>query len=491
MKRFSKEERSWIMYDWANSAFATIMLAAVFPVFFVTMAGGDYVTMACGEYKTNAYGVYEAIVCGECATMACGEDVILERTLGSIWWARGIAIARLALGIAAPIIGAIIAYKGYKMRLLITFISLGILFHLFLAFQATWQMLLVGYIFANIFWSASNIIYDSYLPDVTTKDRMDKVSAWGYAMGYIGGSTIPFLISILLIIFGTQFPVWVHGADWAYIEGASFWANFPYIDNTMAVRISIVMTAVWWAIFSVPMIRDVRHKYGVDVPPKGMITDALKTTLATAKKIVKNKGLFIFIIAYFFYIDGVGTVIGIATAYGTELGLGAVGMIGALFVMQLVAMPFSILFGKLADRFNSINIIIGAICIYLVICGMGFVMGFGMEGERWFGADVAIMMFWALAFMVGTVQGGIQATSRAIYARLIPPENSGEYFGFFEIFGRFAAILGPFLYATILSITGRPYFAMLSIVFVFIVGLVLLIYGKKHLKLRPAREASA
>ena len=434
MKKFSKEERSWIMYDWANSAFATIMLAAVFPVFFVGMAGG-------------------------------------EGTPGSMWWARGIAIARLVLGIAAPVIGAIIAYKGYKMRLFVTFISLGILFHLFLAFQATWQMLLVGYILANIFWSASNIIYDSYLPDVTTKDRMDKVSAWGYAMGYIGGSTIPFLISIILIMFGEQFPV-------------------P-IDNTMAVRISIVMTAVWWGIFSIPMIRDVRHKHGVDVPPKGMITDAFKKILATARKIVKNKGLFIFIIAYFFYIDGVGTVISIATAYGAELGLGAVGMIGALFVMQLVAMPFSILFGKLADRFNSINIIIGAICIYLVICGMGFVMGFGMEGERWFGADVAIMMFWALAFMVGTVQGGIQATSRAIYARLIPPENSGEYFGFFEIFGRFAAILGPFLYATILGITGRPYFAILSIALVFIVGLVLLLYGRKHLRLRPAREASA
>jgi len=434
MKKFSREERSWIMYDWANSAFATIMLAAVFPVFFVGIAGG-------------------------------------EGTPGSMWWARGLATARLILGVAAPVIGAIIAYKGYKMRLFVTFISLGILAHLFLSFQASWQLLLVGYILASIFWSASNIIYDSYLPDVTTKDRMDRVSAWGFAMGYIGGSTIPFLISIILIMFGGRFPV-------------------P-IDNTMAVRISIVMTAVWWGVFSIPMIRDVRHKYGVEVPPKGMITDALKNTLATAKKIVRNKGIFLFILAYFFYIDGVGTVIGIATAYGTELGLGAVGMIGALFVMQLVAMPFSILFGRLADRFNSINIIIAAIFVYLVICMMGFVMGFGLEGERWFGADVAIVIFWALAFTVGTVQGGIQATSRAVYARLIPPENSGEYFGFFEIFGRFAAILGPFLYATILGATGRPYFAILSIAFVFIVGLTILICGKKHLRLRPAREAAA
>jgi len=456
MRQFTKEERSWIMYDWANSAFATIMLAAVFPVFFVGMAGGD-------------------------------------GTAGSVWWARGISISRLALGVAAPIIGAIIAYKGYKKRLFVTFISIGILFHLFVSVQSSWQMLLVGYIFASMFWSAGNIIYDSYLPDVTTKNRMDKVSAWGFAMGYIGGSTIPFMISIFLIMFGTQLPI--------------------YIDETMAVRISIVMTAVWWGVFSIPIIRDVNHKYAVEPPPTGMITDALKKILATAKKIVKNKGLFVFIIAYFFYIDGVGTVIGMATAYGAELGLGAVGMIGALFVTQIVAMPFSILFGRLADRFNSINIIITAICVYLVICVTGFIMGFGMEGYvpartlydgaglvymeiggsdgRWFGADVAIVMFWILAFMVGTVQGGIQATSRAVYARMIPPENSGEYFGFYEIFGRFAAILGPFLYATVLSITGRPPLAIISIMFVFLVGLVILLFGKKHLKLRPAKEGDA
>ncbi|MCL2558264.1 MAG: MFS transporter [Treponema sp.] len=428
MKQFTKEERGWIMYDWANSAFATIMLAAVFPIFFVGIAGGD-------------------------------------DTPGSMWWARGLAVSRLALGIAAPLIGAIIAYKGYKIRLFVTFIAIGILAHFFLAFQSSWQLLLIAYIFANVFWSAANIVYDSYLPDVTTKDRMDKVSAWGFAMGYIGGSTIPFVISIFLILFGESLPV-------------------P-IDNMMAVRISILMTALWWGIFSVPMLRDVKHKYGVDVPRKGMIAEALKKALDTAKKIFKDKALLIFILAYFFYIDGVGTVIGIATAYGAELGLGVVGMIGALFLTQIVAFPFSILFGRLASRFSSINIIIGAICVYLAICAMGFIMGFGMEDGRWFGAEVAIIIFWALAFTVGTVQGGIQATSRAVYARLIPPEHSGEYFGFFEIFGRFAAILGPFLYAVILGATRRPSFAILAIAALFLVGLVILIIGKKHLNLRP------
>jgi UMF1 family MFS transporter len=230
-----------------------------------------------------------------------------------------------------------------------------------------------------------------------------------------------------------------------------------------------------------PIIRNVHHKYGKDKPKSDLLPKTFKNIISTAKKIMKNKGLFFFVIAYFFYIDGVGTVIGIATAYGAELGLGVGGMIGALFLTQIVAMPFSILFGKLADIYNSINLIIAAILVYLCICITGFIMGYGLETAL-FGHNVAIVLFWVLAFLVGTVQGGIQATSRAVYGRLIPPDNSGEYFGFFEIFGRFAAILGPFLYATVLVATGRPSVSILSIVATFLIGLSILIYGKKHIK---------
>lgn len=424
LKSFSREEKSWIMYDWANSVFATIMVAAVFPVFFVSMAGG-------------------------------------EDTPGSALWGYGLSIARIILGIGAPILGAILEYRGYKKKLFVLFVSLGVLFLLILSFQATWQMLLIGYILANICWSAGNFIYDSYLSDITTKDRMDRVSAWGFAFGYIGGSTIPFIISIILILFGSSFG----------------------IDMELAVRISIVMTAVWWAAFSIPMIKDVHHKYGVPRPVGlAFIPDTLKNVGRTAKKIFRNKGLLFFLIAYFFYIDGVGTIINMATAYGAELGLGAEGMIGALFVMQIVAFPCSMLFGKLAKRINSINLIIGAICIYLVICLTGFIMGFGLEVE-WFGENVALIIFWVLATMVGTVQGGIQAISRSTYARLVPPENSGEYFGFFEIYGRFSTILGPFIYATVLNITGRPSISILSIIFIFLTGLIILLAGRRHLKL--------
>jgi UMF1 family MFS transporter len=288
---------------------------------------------------------------------------------------------------------------------------------------------------------------------------MDMVSASGYAWGYIGGSTIPFIISIALILFGEGFG----------------------IDMTMAVRISVVITAVWWGVFSIPMIRDVHHKHGSDIPEKNVIGETLANVFRTAKKITKNKGMFLFIVAYFFYIDGVGTVITMATAYGAELGLGDVGMIGALFLTQIVAFPCSIIFGRLSKKTSSLNLIIGAILIYIGICIIGFLMGFGLEVE-WFGVGEATVLFWILAVLVGTVQGGIQAISRSTYARLVPPENSGEYFGFYEIFSRFSAILGPFLYATILRATGRADFSILTTVVLFAVGLTILLIARKDLK---------
>ena len=421
MKRFSKEERSWIMYDWADSAVATIMMAAIFPIFFGGIA--------------NDAGIP-----------------------GSMWLARGMVVTQLVLGFSAPILGAIIDFRGFKKRLFVIFLILGILTLLILAFQSAWQILLVGYVLSTIFWGLTVVIYDAYLPDVTTKDRMDKVSAWGYGIGYIGGSTIPFVISIALILFG----------------------HHVGIDMIMAVRISIVLTAVWWGVFSIPIIRNVHHKHGVTAPEKGVISKTFKNAIETGKKIVKQKGVFMFIIAYFFYIDGVGSIIRLATAYGTELELGDTGMIGALLLMQLVAFPFSILFGKLSKKYNPLNTITVAICIYLVICVVGFVMGFGLE-ESWFDTNFAIILFWVLAFLVGTVQGGIQAISRSTFGRLVPPENSGEYFGFFEIFGRFSAIIGPGFYALIFALTGRASLSILSIVAVFIIGLVVLSVGRKYM----------
>jgi len=425
VKRFSKEERSWIMYDWANSSFATIMLAAIFPIFFVGMAGEG----------------------------------------GSMWWAIGLTATRVVVGFAAPFIGALIDYKGYKKRLFVMALVSGIIFTGFTAVVDTWQLLLVAFICAHMFWSICNQIYDSFLPDVSTKDRMDNVSATGFAMGYVGGSTIPFVASIGLILFGENIG----------------------IDATMAVRISVALTAVWWILFSIPILKNVHHKYEAELPDSGLYRQALRDIIKTAKKIGRNKGILMFLIAYIFYIDGVGTIISIATAYGADLGLDGTGMIIALFMTQIVAFFFSLLFGKLSKITNPLNLIVGSIIMYCVISLLGFAMGFGLE-EGHFGVETAQIMFWVLAFMVGTVQGGIQAISRSTYARLIPPEESGEYFGFFEIFGRFASVMGPALYAIILGATGRRDFGILAILILFVVGLTVLLRGRKHIPdLSPKR----
>jgi len=430
--KFSKEEWSWIMYDWANSGFATIFLAAIFPIFFTEMAGG-------------------------------------AGSLGDAWWGFGNTASRIFLAILAPLLGAVIAYRGVKKKLFINLLAFGVLFHIFIVVQSSWQMLLLGYIFANMLWTAGNIVYDSYLSDVTSKERMDKVSAWGFALGYIGGSTIPFVISIVLIMFGGNF-----GIDMTPAPGGDL--------SIMAVRISIIITAVWWIVFSIPMLRNVHHKYPKEIPEKGLGAGVFQNAATTARSIAKNKPMLLFLIAYFFYIDGVGAVMVMATAYGTVLGLGAIGMIGALFVTQLVGVPFSILFGRLAKRFSSISLIAFAIVVYFIICVIGFIMGFGLELE-WFDLSVAQIMFWALAFMVGTVQGGIQSTSRAIWGRLIPAEHSGEYFGFYEIYGRFAGIVGPTLYG-ILRVAFSPAIGILPIGTLFIIGFVILMLARNGIKVQ-------
>ena len=420
-KRFTREEKSWIMYDWANSVYATIMMAAVFPIYFTTVA--------------NAAG-YE----------------------GDFWWALGTSAAMIIVAVLAPIVGAIADFAGYRMKMFAIFFVIGVGFTLASAFVGNWMLLLLGYAVSHIGFSGSCLVYDSFLSEVTTPDRMDKISGHGFAWGYIGGSTIPFLISIALIMLHETIG----------------------ITETLAIRISVALAAVWWGVFTIPFFKNIKQKYSIERPENfAILRAAFSAAWETAKKIVKNKKIMFFIIAYFFYIDGVGTVINMSTAYGTTLGLGTTDMILALLVTQLIAFPCSIWFSSLAQRFGSLNLLRGAVCVYLVICSIGFIMGFGLE-QSWFGVETATYLFWMLACMVGTVQGGIQAISRSYFCQMIPPENAGEFFGFFDIFGKFAAVLGPVLYATVRGATGSPAFAILSIVALFFIGLIMLGIGNKH-----------
>lgn len=417
--RFTKTEWSWIMYDWANSVFATIMMAVLFPIYFTGLAGDS----------------------------------------GDVWWGYASSASTFIMAVLAPFVGAIGDRKNTKMKVFLIFWIIGMVGTTFCAVFTDWRLLFVTYIITAMGYAGSNLSYDSFLTDVTTEDRMDRVSSWGYAMGYIGGSTIPFLVAIALIMLSDRIG----------------------ITYNTAIRISVVITVVWWFFFSIPFLRNVRQKYYNADTSEHFIRDTLRHVGQTAKAIFSQKKLLVFILAYFFYIDGVGTVIKMSTAYGTAIGLDSTGMILALLLTQLVAMPCSILFGRLGKKIGALKAIFSGICIYVVDCLLGFVMGLGLE-EGFLTTSQAMVIFWTVAVLVGTSQGGIQALSRSYFGKIIPKEKSNEFFGFFEIFGKFAAVLGPFLYSTISAVTGRSSLAILSVISLFVAGGLILLFGRKYLE---------
>lgn len=421
-KRFTKAEKSWIMYDWANSIYATNIMAAIFPIYFAMQAD---------ETGNKLYGF-------------------------------AVSAAALVVALLAPILGAIGDFSGMKKKLFAGFLVLGLVFTAVMAAFEDWRLMLVGFILSRIGFSGSCLFYDSFLTDVTTPERMDRVSSWGYAMGYIGGSTIPFIISIAVMLLLNQ--------------------------SVLSYKIAILIVVVWWAVFSIPFLKNVKQQYSVEDAPQALAKQAFRNAWKTFKDILKDKKILFFIIAYFFYIDGVDTIISMATNYGETLGLGAIGMILALLVTQIVAVPFSILFGNLAKKVGAMRMIAIAVCVYFVITILGFFMGFNIEQAELSGGDIeaalrlSSTLFWILATLVGTVQGGIQALSRSYFGQLIPPERSNEYYGFLDIFGKFSCVIGPALYAATYAATGRASLGILSIIVLFFGGMVALFAGRKYMK---------
>ena len=421
-KRFTKAEKSWIMYDWANSIYATNIMAAIFPIYFAMQAN---------ETGNKLYGF-------------------------------AVSAAALVVAVLAPILGAIGDFSGMKKKLFAGFLVLGLVFTAVMAAFEDWRLMLIGFIFSRIGFSGSCLFYDSFLTDVTTPERMDRVSSWGYAMGYIGGSTIPFIISIAVMLLMNQ--------------------------SVLSYKIAIMIVVVWWAVFSIPFLKNVKQQYSVEDAPQALAKEAFRNAWKTFKDILKDKKILFFIIAYFFYIDGVDTIISMATNYGETLGLGAIGMILALLVTQIVAVPFSILFGNLAKKVGAMKMIAIAVCVYFVITILGFFMGFNIEQAELSGGDIdaalklSSTLFWILATLVGTVQGGIQALSRSYFGQLIPPERSNEYYGFLDIFGKFSCVIGPALYAATYAATGRASLGILSIIVLFFGGMVALFAGRKYMK---------
>lgn len=407
VKNFSKEEKSWALYDWGSSAYTIIITTAVFPIYYKASATEAGVSLA----DSTAYLGYT------------------------------IAIFTFILAMIGPILGTIADYQGLKKRFFVFFFLLGTISTALLAFVPSdnWLLMLICYVFAALGATGANLFYDAFIVDVTTEKRMNSVSAFGYGLGYIG-STIPFIISIAIILLAQN--------------------DVLPISVTIASRIAFLITAIWWVVFSLPIFRHVKQIHYIEREPR-LVRQSFKRLGKTLREIRQYRALVLFLIAYFFYIDGVGTIIALSTAYGTDLGLDASSLLIVLFVTQVVAAPFAILYGRLANRFTGKKMLYVGICVYIVIC----IYAYFLE---------TITDFWILAMLVATSQGGIQALSRSYFGKLVPKENSNEFFGFYNIFGKFAAILGPLLVAITSQMTGKSNMGVFSLVILFVIGLIVL-----------------
>ncbi|MCK4761597.1 MAG: MFS transporter [Candidatus Aminicenantes bacterium] len=410
----TKEEKSWILYDVGNSAFVLIVVTTIMPIFFKEIA---------------SKGIPDAVSTAN--------------------WGFANSLASLILAVLAPILGAIADFQDLKKKFFIFFLCLGIAFTVLLtaAGPGAWLSCLIIFIISRVGWAGANLFYDSFIVDVTEKKRMDIISTRGYAYGYIGAA-VPFLLVIFIMLF------------WEKAENAAAIAPLP-------AKIAFLIAAAWWSVFSIPMLRNVKHKH---FAPKTQnpVKDGFLKLLDTFKEIRKYKQVFLFLLAYFFYIDGVDTIISMATAYGMDIGLKPAMLILAILMIQVVAFPFALLFGSLANKYSAKPMILTGIGVYMFITLLAFFL------PSFSNLTVRTVLFWVIAFLVATSMGGIQALSRSYFGKLVPAERSAEFFGFYNIFGKFAAISGPFIMGVITRLTGHSRFGVLSILILFISGAVIL-----------------
>lgn len=399
--KLTKLEKHWILYDVGNSAF-TLLITTIMPIYFNSLATAAKLS----EVDYLAY------------------------------WGYAASIATLFVAFLGPILGTVADKKNHKKPLFVACILLGAVGCLVLGLAKQWLIFLIIYVIAKIGYSLSLVLYDSMLGDITEEERMDSVSSQGYAWGYIG-SCIPF-VACLGVVLG---------------------ADFIGITMSVAMMIAFLIVAVWWIAAAFPLIKNYKQKH--------FITDAFearKNTFlrlgTTLKEIFKNKKVFLFLLAFFFYIDGVYTIIDMATAYGSSLGLDTTGLLLALLVTQIVAFPSSIIFGRLARKVASEKLITVCICAYFGIAVFAMFMSSQIH-------------FWILAVCVGMFQGGIQALSRSYFTKIIPAEKSGEYFGLLDICGKGASFMGTFVVSFVAQITGVQNLGVGSLAVFFIVGLIL------------------
>ena len=405
--KYTKLERNWVMYDVGNSALV-LLNTSVVPIYF-------------NAINTGAHPA-------ELVTA----------------WANAQTVASLVVALLMPVLGSLADYAGNKIKFFIGFFLTGLVLCLAQALPMAALPFLVVYVLCTIGLNSSMTFYDAMLTDVTTDERMDTVSSSGYAWGYVG-STVPFIVCLALIFGGPS------------VLG---------FDTMLCTRLSFVITGAWWLAFTLPLIRTYKQKYGKERGKDDTFGRIVARTFSelgeTMGRIARDKVLLTYMIAFFFYIDGVHTVISMATSYGSALGIDSTQLVLALLVTQFVAFPSAIIYGKLAGKFGTLRMIIVAVVAYVcIVLFAAFFLKTAVE-------------FWILAILVGLFQGGIQALSRSYFGKIIPKEHSNEYYGFFDIFGRYASVMGTFLVGVITAATQNASLGVLSIGILLVVGFVML-----------------
>lgn len=404
--QFNKAEWSWMFQDWANSAYSLMITTAIFPIFYKSVADAAGISGA----DSTAYLGYTN------------------------------AIATVLTAVLAPFLGTSADYKGYRKPLFTISTLLGIIavFSMMFIGNGNWLLLLVVYAISSFGFHVANIFYDSSIMDVTTPERLDQVSSTGFGLGYIG-SVFPFLIFMVFQLTGI-FP-----------------AN-------VTVNIGFLLTAAWWFIFTIPYWKNVNQVNYLE-KTEGIVQTTGKSLTATVKELKKYPHIYLFLFGYFFYIDGVGTIIAMATSVGTDLGLSANELIIMLLVVQIVAFPCSIMYGYLARRFGTRTMLYVGIATYIVIC----IFGLSLD---------SFTDFMILAVLVGTAQGGIQGLSRSYFGQIIPREKSNQFYGFYNIFGKFSSVLGTTILGVVAQITGDSLKGLFALIVQFIIGAILLYMAK-------------
>ena len=402
-KKFSPTglERAWILYDVGNSAFV-LLVATLIPIFFNALAEE-------GGLSSVEYLAY---------------------------WGYAASAVTIITAVLSPILGTLADTRGFKKPIFILCLVVGVAGCCAMGLAKTWLPFLLIFVFAKVGFSGSLVFYDSMLSDVTTPDRMDVVSSRGYAWGYIG-SCVPFVVCLALVLGSGAIG----------------------LSQMTALNIALFITAAWWLAMTLPLLKTYRQLHYVEVE-KHAIRQSFARIGHTLRHLHEDKQVFWFLLAFFCYIDGVYTIIDMATAYGTALGLDTTGLLLALLVTQIVAFPSALIFGRLSAKYPSTTLIPVCIAAYAGIALFAFFLT-----QQW--------QFWVLAFVVGMFQGGVQALSRSHFAKIIPPEKSGEYFGLFDICGKGASFLGTMIVSVGSQLTGSANVGVGSLIVLFIVGFVL------------------